>query len=298
MNLPKYHETFIPILKILSAGTSIHYKTLCEKVIQAFYADLPQSLLAETTKTGANLLHDRIGWGKSHLRMAKMVAYPTRGHVQITDKGRKILQSGQLTFKDFKNDPDVIAHDNQKTLKKKNDNDTPARLFNDKSPQDLLDTAYEQIEISIKEKLLEILVKINPYQFERIVLKLLKEMGYGDPVETPKSHDEGIDGIINEDQLGLEKIYIQAKRYSDIKVRETDIRNFIGAMSSNTHKGIFITTSFFDEKAKQKAREAQHKIILIDREKLIDLMYQWNIGVFIETNYEIKEIDENFFEAE
>ncbi len=121
-------------------------------------------------------------------------------------------------------------------------------------------------------------------------------MGYGEFVETKKSNDGGIDGVINQDQLGLEKIYMQAKRYSDNKVREKDIRNFIGAMSGDTTKGVFVTTSSFDEAAVQKAYEAHHKIILIDGVKLTDLMYQFGVGVQIRDIYEIKEVDEDFFE--
>jgi restriction system protein len=120
-------------------------------------------------------------------------------------------------------------------------------------------------------------------------------MGYGDFVDTPKSRDGGIDGIINEDKLGLNKIYIQAKRYNENRVREIDIRNFIGAMSGDTTKGIFVTTSTFDENAIKKARDAHHKIILIDGNDLVDLMYDYSVGLQTSTSYEIKKIDEDFF---
>ncbi len=123
-------------------------------------------------------------------------------------------------------------------------------------------------------------------------------MGYGDFIETSKSKDGGIDGIINEDKLGLDKIYIQAKRYNDNKVRETDIRNFIGAMSGDTSKGVFVTTSDFDKDAIKKAHDAHHKIILMNGDKLVDLMHQYNVGVQIKANYEVKAIDEDFFEGE
>ena len=121
-------------------------------------------------------------------------------------------------------------------------------------------------------------------------------MGYGDFVETSKSGDGGIDGIINEDKLGLEKIYTQAKRYNENKIRERDIRNFIGAMSGDTNKGVFITTSSFDDFAIKKAREAHHSIVLIDGAKLVDLMHQYNVGIQVKTVYEVKELDNDFFE--
>lgn len=120
-------------------------------------------------------------------------------------------------------------------------------------------------------------------------------MGYGDFIETSKSVDGGIDGIINEDKLGLDKIYIQAKRFVDAKVREKDIRNFIGAMSGDTNKGVFVTTSFFDKGAEIKAHNAHHKIILIDGNKLVDLMYEYNVGIQVKSTYEVKHLDEDFF---
>ena len=123
-------------------------------------------------------------------------------------------------------------------------------------------------------------------------------MGYGDFIETAKTGDGGIDGIINEDKLGLDKIYIQAKRYGENKVREKDIRNFIGAMSGDTQKGVFVTTSNFDKGAIKKASDAHHKIILIDGIKLVDLMHQYNVGVQIKTVYEVKELDNDFFDGE
>ena len=153
------------------------------------------------------------------------------------------------------------------------------------------------IESQIKNELLEKLKKIDPYYFQKVILKLLEKMGYGTFVETPKSGDGGIDGILNQDQLGLEKIYIQAKRYNDNKVREKDIRNFIGAMSGDTSKGIFVTTSSFDEGAEKKIREAHHKIIPIDGHKLVDLMHKYGVGVQARVTYEVKEIDEDFFES-
>jgi restriction system protein len=165
------------------------------------------------------------------------------------------------------------------------------------TPQDLIDSGIEQIETEVKEELLAKLKEIDPFYFERIILVLLKRMGYGDFVETAKTGDGGIDGIINQDQLGLEKIYIQAKRYTENKVREPEIRNFIGAMSGDTQKGIFVTTSTFDEKAKNKVKAAHHKIILLDGSSLVDLMFKFNVGVQVKSSYEIKQIDTDFFEA-
>jgi len=166
------------------------------------------------------------------------------------------------------------------------------------TPQDLIDTGFSEIESHVKNELLEKLKSIDPYYFEKVILRLLRKMGYGDFIETPKSGDGGIDGIINEDKLGLDKIYIQAKRYGENKIHEKDIRNFIGAMSGDTNKGVFVTTSDFDKGAHQKAHDAHHTIILIDGKKLVDLMHQYNVGIQIKATYEVKELDEDFFEGE
>lgn len=295
MELPKYHETFIPVLEVLSTEESLHHRDLGLRVRDKYYLDLPQDLLDQKTSTGANVLLDRIGWGKSYLKMGKFVDYPKRGMVKITEKGKQALKTGKLTLDDLQNDSDFISH--REAQKSKKENEIEEISVDNASPQDLIDSGFATIEAQVKTDLLERLKDIDPYYFEKVILILLKKMGYGDFVETAKSGDGGIDGIINEDKLGLEKIYIQAKRYNENKVREKEIRNFIGAMSGDTTKGIFVTTSTFDDSAIKKAREAHHKIILIDGNKLVDLMHKYGVGVQISNVYEVKEIDEDFFEG-
>ena len=290
MELPKFNETFLPILEVLKDGEIIKGRDLVRLVEDRFYSNLPQDLLEQITKSGDRLIENRIAWGKSYLKKGGLVHYPQRGYVQITEKGKSAkpenvsindIQSNVITFyePESKSAPDTTIVVNA-------------------SPQDLIDSGFEKIEREVKDELLSKLKEVDPYAFEKIILILLKKMGYGDFIETAKSGDGGIDGIINEDQLGLEKIYIQAKRYSENKVRETDIRNFIGAMSGDTLKGIFVTTSTFDEKAKVKAREAHHKIILVDGSKLVDLMHKFNVGVQTKSYYEVKVIDNDFFDPE
>lgn len=296
MELPKYHEIFIPILEILNAVESISSRDLASQVFKNYYYDLPQELLTRKTSTGANVLIDRILWGKSYLKMARFVSYPKRGMVQITDKGKQVLKTGSLSLQDLQNDHDFKNHRESVKSKKENETELDTISVENASPQDLIDSGFSTIETEVKSELLEKLKEIDPYYFEKVILILLKSMGYGDFIETSKSGDGGIDGIINEDKLGLEKIYTQAKRYNENKVREKDIRNFIGAMSGDTSKGVFITTSTFDDAAVKKAREAHHSIILIDGAKLVDLMYQYKVGVQTKTIYEVKELDNDFFE--
>lgn len=298
MELPKYHETFMPILETLMKVESLKSRKLATQVRDKYYSDLPQALLTQKTSSGANVLIDRILWGKSYLKMAKFVSYPQRGMVQVTEKGKRILDIGNLSLHDLQNDQDFINHRESVKNKKENEIEIDTVDVENASPQDLIDSGFSTIETEVKTELLERLKEIDPYYFEKVILILLKKMGYGDFIETSKSGDGGIDGIINEDKLGLEKIYTQAKRYNENKVREKDIRNFIGAMSGDTSKGVFITTSTFDDSAVKKAREAHHSIILIDGAKLVDLMHQYNVGVQVKTVYEVKELDNDFFEGE
>lgn len=296
MELPKYHESFIPVLETLSAEESLTTRELCIRVREKYYSNLPKELLDAETSSGANVLLDRISWGKSYLKMAKFVSYPKRGTVQITEKGRRVLANGTLTVKQLHNDSDFITHREAQESKKQNE--TEEVLVENASPQDLIDSGFSTIKAQVKAELLEKLKEIDPYYFEKVILILLEKMGYGDFVETAKSGDGGIDGIINQDKLGLEKIYTQAKRYNENKVREKDIRNFIGAMSGDTMKGVFITTSTFDVSAIKKAADAHHTIILIDGNKLVDLMHQFNVGVQIKSVYEVKDLDNDFFDGE
>ena len=293
MELPKYHETFIPILTILSDGKLIHYNELRKQVRDRFYSSLRQELLEQKTKSGDILILNRIGWAKAYLKQAKMIYQPERAMVQITDKGREVLKKGTLELKELLKDTDFLAG------RKDNKEDKDTNISDDASPQDLIDSGVQAIEGQVKVELLAKLKTIDPYSFQNVILLLLEKMGYGDFIKTPKSGDGGIDGIINQDILGLEKIFIQAKRFADNKVREHDIRNFIGAMSSSATKGIFVTTSSFDTVALEKIRDAHHnKIIPIDGNLLVDLMYKHEVGIQVRNRYDVKEIDEDFFEAE
>jgi restriction system protein len=291
MEIPKFHETFIPILKVLENGETLQARELYQKVIDKFYTELTKEQLEEKTKSGDLLIINRIAWGKSYLKKGGYIEFPKRGFVKITEKGKAHAKS-DLTLKQVENSNNYLEFYNEENSKKES---TPSKIEN-ASPQDLIDEGFDQIDIQVKDELLEKLKEIDPFYFEKVILILLKKMGYGDFIETAKTGDGGIDGIINEDKLGLDKIYIQAKRYGENKVREKDIRNFIGAMSGDTQKGVFVTTSTFDSGATKKAHDAHHTIILIDGLKLVDLMHQYNVGIQVKAVYEVKELDNDFFE--
>ena len=291
--IPKFHETFNPILEILSDGKIIHFRELIKKVVDKYYSHLSDELLEQKTKSGDILISNRIGWGKSYLKKGGFIVSPERGMVSITEKGIKAFKK-ELKLEDIENADNYMDFYSEEKSKQSLTN----KEIVNSSPQDLIDTGFAKIENDIKSELLDKLKNIDPYYFEKVILILLKKMGYGDYTETSKSGDGGIDGIINEDKLGLDKIYIQAKRYGENKVREKDIRNFIGAMSGDTSKGVFVTTSVFHEGAVKKAYDAHHSIILIDGVKLADLLHEYNVGIQVKSTYEVKELDLDFFEGE
>ncbi len=215
IEIPKFHETFNPILEILSNGETIHTRELQKIVIERYFSNLTEEQLSEKTKSGENLINNRIAWGKSYLKKGGYISYPERGNVKITEKGLK--QKSKLSLKNVVEDSGIVNFYSEENGK--NDNGkTEIKEIVSSSPQDLIDKGFSQIESEVKNDLLEKLKTIDPYYFEKVILILLKKMGYGEFIETSKSGDGGIDGIINEDKLGLDKIYIQAKRFSENKV--------------------------------------------------------------------------------
>lgn len=225
LELPKYHETFIPVLDILSNGKKIHVNELKKAVRDKHYSHLDKQLLNQRIKSGEITILHRIGWAKSYLKHAGFVTQPERGMVKITEKGMARLKTGELTLQQLQMEPEYIERERKKRQSTKHKEET--QEFENATPHDLIDQGIETIERIAKGELLDKFKSMDPYYFEKVILILLRKMGYGEFKETPKSGDGGIDGIINQDQLGLEKIYIQAKRFAENKVREKDIRNFI-----------------------------------------------------------------------
>ena len=195
IEIPKFHETFNPILEILSDGKTLHSRELINIVIEKYYSHLPKELLEQKTKSGDVLISNRIAWGKSYLKKGGYVEFPKRGMVNITEKGKKSL-SKKLELKDIESGDNFLGFYAEEKSKKNLTNNE----IKNSTPQDLIDSGFSQIEANVKSELLEKLKNIDPYYFEKVILILLKKMGYGDFIETSKSGDGGIDGIINDDK--------------------------------------------------------------------------------------------------
>jgi len=298
-SIPDYQSLMLPFLKIAGDGKEHLFQESVE-VLSQEYSLTPEQRSTLLPSGTQPIFDNRVGWAKTYLKKAGLIDYPKRGYFIITDRGRNVLSNkpDRVNNKFLKQFDEFNEFQNRNIQNIEENEITETNNIIDQTPQELIDNGISQIENYVKTELLDRLKNVNPYHFEKVVLLLLKKMGYGEFVETPKSRDGGIDGIINEDQLGLSKIYIQAKRFSDSKVRETDIRNFIGAMSGDTEKGIFVTTSDYDEHAKTKAKDARHKIILVNGQKLVELLFKYGIGVQTKNIYEIKALDNDFFDIE
>jgi restriction system protein len=248
------------------------------------------------------IVHNRIGWARTYLKKAKLITTTRRGHFIITDRGKEVIQSN----------PDKIDNDflmqfpefqEFKTTRNDQDEEGTAsvKTFDEKNPEELLEYAYEEMNNELAQELLDTIKTASPSFFEKLVLDLLLKMGYGGSRRDAgqsigRSGDEGIDGIIKEDRFGLDVIYIQAKRWENV-IGRPEIQKFAGALQGQrAKKGIFITTSDFTKEAYGFVSNIESKIVLINGETLTKLMIEHNVGVSPVSSYEIKRIDNDYFE--
>ena len=296
MAIPNYQEFMLPTLQVISDGLEHKNGDVALKVAEILHLTLEE--MQEMLPSGVQqTYYNRAGWARTYLKKAGLLDCPTRGIMKITELGKSVIDKKPVRIDNrflsqFAQFNEFVNHTTSefKTEEKED------AITNDLTPDEIFEVAEKEYLNSLKQDLLENLKKVDPVRFERIVLDLMEKMNYGTGLMTKLSHDGGIDGIINEDELGLEKIYLQAKRYSENKVNEKEIQNFVGALGcSSVNKGVFITTSFFDERAKRKAEAAQGKVLrLIDGNELAALMIRYNLGVQVKKVYTIKRLDEDY----
>ena len=299
MAVPKHYELFIDVLDALDKNGVLSNAQLYDAVaeIRALSAEERAVLLKNTSVT---VFNNRVGWAKTYLKAASLVEYPKRGYSQITDEGRKVLLENPqpLNVAYLRNNYESA----RKFLGIRNKDETPEISEDeqqDQTPQERMDEAFTQINNVLKSEILNEVMSLSPAFFERLVVKLLEKMGYGglldgEGVVTSRSNDEGIDGIIREDKLGFSNIYIQAKRYGlDKTVSRPDVQGFVGAIANKSGKGLFITTAKFTSGAIQCAKD--NHIVLVDGDKLAELMIDYGVGVSTIQTYEIKRLDSDFF---
>ncbi len=247
---------------------------------------------------------NRVAWAKTHLRMAGLLEATARGVFKITPRGQQLLQTtqGRFDLRLLQKQPGYIEARGRKR-EKPAPNGEQSKADTEQTPEELMEESFESLRESLGREILAKLKTASPTFFERLVVELLVRMGYGGTRKDAgqaigKSGDEGIDGIIKEDRLGLDTIYIQAKKWEQT-VSRPEIQKFAGALQGfRARKGIFITTSDFSKEAVEYSARIDSKIVLIDGEQLWNLMIDFGIGVSTTATYEVKRIDNDYFSEE
>jgi restriction system protein len=288
-----------PFLEILNDGKEHSISEIKEILPEKL--NLTEEDKLETLPSGQSRLYNRIGWARTHLKKACLIETVNKGVFRLTQRGTEALkEKAEIDIKYLKQFPEYqefIGKD------RTSDNAEIPEILMDETPEEMLENAKGMLAANLASDLYEQVINKSPEFFEQLIAKLLVKMGYGGSEEDilqsrGKSGDEGIDGIIKQDVLGLDKIYIQAKRWNG-NVSRPEIQKFVGAVhGQNANKGVFVTTSSFTGEAVEYAKKINSTIILIDGQKLTELMIKYNIGVQVRETIEIKKIDSDFFEGE
>ena len=308
--VPKFEDCMLPIMTFLSDGEAHTGKEILNHIVEHFNLseDDVQELLP--SKRGTRLATN-FSWAKSDLKVANLINSPRRNTFIITDEGVKLLAKNPQRI-DTKLLCQYSSFNEWFQRSRKGDkittvSDVEAEYHTtDKTPEETMEYSFQQIQQSLAQELLDEICNQSPAFFETLVVKLLLAMGYGgsfnelSEMVVGKTGDEGIDGIIKEDRLGLDNIYIQAKRWNkDHCIGRPEIQKFVGALSGQgASKGIFITTAYFSEQAKNFKPYNNIKVALIDGEKLCEYMMEHNLGVTTQETYEVKRLDRDFFANE
>jgi restriction system protein len=302
MPIPRYDEMMLPLLRFLADGQEHAQRDLAEPMANHFSLT-PDERAKELPSRQTTYLRHRLGWAGFRLRRAGLAELPRTGTLRITAEGQKFLATNpqRLTPNDLKQFPAWVAF--LAATKKSRQEATPAAEAEEENytPEEVMEDANATLRAQLAEELLTRVKQSDPTFFERLVVDLLLKMGYGGSRKeagqaTKASGDGGIDGVINEDRLGLDAVYVQAKRWEN-SVGEPQLRDFVGALHAHrASKGVFITSSEFTSSARAYVDKVQFKISLIDGRKLAELMIDFGVGVSLAHTYEIKKVDSDYFE--
>lgn len=304
MAVPDFQSLMLPLLRLAGDGMDHTFKDAVEAIAIEFSLTPEErnELLPSSSRT--TLFYNRLAWAKTHMTMAGLLQAPRRGVFCITQRGRELLAS-QLARIDMKTLQQFPEYERARRgdVQASVEPAMPAVAFNELTPEESIERAHLSLRKDLARELLESIMQCSPAFFELLIIKLMIKMGYGGSREEAgkavgRSGDGGIDGIINEDRLGLDAIYLQAKRWEGV-VGRPEIMKFVGALAGQrATKGVFITTSWFTQDAKDYALSSQYKVVLIDGERLADLMIEHDLGVSVAATYQLKRIDSDFFSEE
>ena len=296
MAIPDFPSLMLPLLRFCEDGKEHSNREALDALAIQFR--LSETERKQLLPSGQQRLFDnRVAWARAHMKMAFLIENPRRGIFRITERGKTVLLQNlsSINLKFLRQYPEYV--DNRK--KPETEAATPSEP-EVQTPEEQIEQAYEALRAALSRELLHQLKSTSPSFFEKVVVDVLVRMGYGGSLKDAgqaigHSGDEGIDGVINEDKLGLDSIYIQAKRWEAIVTRP-EIQKFAGALQGKrANKGIFITTSDFSSGARDFVKNIASKIILIDGDHLANLMIDYGVGVSTEATYELKKLDSDFF---
>jgi len=295
-----------PLLEVLRENGEMYRHDAIDAVVKKM--NLTQDQLAEKQiSNGRSIAKGRVGWASSYLRVAGALIGPRRSYFALGPNAEKLLSlNRQLTENDLLVFKEYQDHQERKIINRgKNNEVAEVAQINDDTPQDLIDRGIKRIREQLIDELLDQIKNISPSAFENLILQVLAKMGYGGGDEkrikgVSPGPDGGIDGTIDEDKLGLDQIYIQAKRYSENTVGRPKIQGFLGAMTGGgCKKGVFVTSSTFTNDAKRFAENLSDvRLVLIDGVALAELMIEYCVGVQIKETIQVAKIDQDFFSGE
>jgi restriction system protein len=304
--IPDFQTLMLPVLEVAGDGNVHSLGEARERLTEHFR--LTEQELNERLPSGRQRrFNNRVAWAKAYLEQARLLTTPRRGHFQITERGKSVLQDkpSRVDISYLERFPEFQEFRN---ASRKEDSLTESAAVAGSAsagvtPEELLETAFQSIRTELVSELLLRMKAASPAFFENLVVELLLKMGYGgNRVEAGRaiggSGDEGIDGIINEDRLGLDIIYIQAKRW-DGSVGRPEIQKFVGALhGKRAKKRVFITTGIFTSEARDYVSHIDPRVVLLDGRSLAEFMLDLNIGVMPRAVYELKRIDSDYFTEE
>lgn len=304
MPIPSYQELMLPVLKALSDRKVTTKRDMATVMTLEFHLNQEECKLILPSGS-STYIENRTGWAVSYLKQAGLLYYPSRGKVQITESGLEYLKKNpsEINNKALLKIPTFAEFIERSRSKVKNQTaKIDQEIIEDSKydPEEMLYQSYEVLRSSLAQELLEKIQSMSPAFFEQLVVDLMLAMGYGGSEidsgqVTALTGDEGIDGIIKEDKLGLDQIYLQAKRW-DNPVSRPEIQKFVGALQGKrAKKGVFITTSRFTQEAVEYSKNLDCKVVLIDGQKLAELMITHDVGVQSRRVLEMKKVDEDYF---
>jgi restriction system protein len=309
MSIPSHEEAMLPVLQTLANGEEQHRRALAESMANHF--SLTADERAQMLSSGkAPRILSRTGWALTYLKQAGLVGSPRRGTYEITSAGKDVLAAAPVSIDNdflmrFEGFRDFRARSRPEEATSVIATEAPSRVrpqrIGEEPPDEALDSAYNRLRATVEAELIETVKRADPAFFEELVIDLLVHMGYGgNRAEAARavgrSGDGGIDGVIDEDRLGLDSIYVQAKRWESC-IGRPEIQKFAGALQGQrATKGIFLTTSTFSKDAEEYAQRIGTRIVLVDGRRLAALMFEHDVGVSPKRTYTVKDIDSDYFD--